>query len=162
MTNTLNVADVVTFLELNKTRAELSFRLAVSIDEEEKVQIRKNLETTQSRITKIYGLIDKAGVIIAIPNESAIAQLNDTLSEHSPQEIHDAMKKKEGEIYATLSKRGEYSKRNFANRENVAKLSVFIARFPKEVRDAVVSCVRGGSINNNIPLINVDESAKKK
>ena len=162
MSDKLNVADIVTFLELNKTRAELSFKLAVGVDEEEKVQIRKNLETTQSKISKIYNLIDKAGVTIAIPCESAIAQLNDALSAHSPQEILEAMKKKEGELFCTLSKRGEYSKRNFANRENIAKLSIFIAGFSKEVRDAIVSCVRAGKIENNIPLMNVDEAGKKK
>jgi hypothetical protein len=162
MSETLNVADVVTFLELNKSRAELSFKLAVSVDEDEKANIRKMLESTQEKISKIYNKIEKAAVTIAIPNESAIAALNDTLSTHSPQEILEAMKKKEGELYDTLSKRGEMSKKNFANRENIAKLSIFIAGFPKEVRDAIVTCVRAGAISSNIPLINVDEPSKKK
>lgn len=162
MADVLRVSDVVAFLELTKTRAELSFRLAVSENEDEKTEIRKKLESVQGKISRIYGLIDRADVALAIPNESRIAQLNDGLSGHSPHEILEAMKQKQGEIYGKLCARGEFSKRNYANRENIAKLSIFISTFQKEVRNAVVSCVRAGSVEGSIMLINVDERGKKK
>ena len=163
MADKVTLKDVVSLIELNKARAELSFRLNTLTDAkpEEADALRSRLIDTQNKIERISQAIEKNGVIIAMPNEKEISRLNDSLSSSSAQDMLEAMKKKAGDIYAIMVARGAFMKRNFENRENIAKLALVSALLQKDVKSAIADAVRAGSLDSPIPLLTVQEKTGK-
>lgn len=157
----VKLKDVVKLLELSKRKAEIAFKLEIS-EEEEKASHKSQLESVLHQMDRLSQAIEKAGIVIAMPNECEIAHLNDALSKHSAHEILDAMKKREGETYKTLVARGKLIKQNFENRENIAKLALLTAKLKKEVRDAIVEVVRRGKIEISIPLLDTEPAPSNK
>lgn len=157
----LVLKDVVRFLELTKNRAELSFRQEISKNEEAE-ELGSRLKSVQNELSRLSEKIEKAGVQIAVPNECEIARLNESLSKCTAQDIHEAMKKRDGEVFETLASRGKLIKQNFENRENIAKLALLCAKLEKEVKEAVLQSVKRGSVGDSIPLLNTNPEISKK
>jgi hypothetical protein len=161
MEPTLTLKDVVNFLELGKKRAELSFRIEISKDED-KAQYSEKLKSIQEGLDVLSERLEKAGITIPTPFESRIASLNESLSEVSATQIHDAMKNREGELFQKLAQRGAITKKNFENRENIAKLSLLLPKIEKDVREKILDSIKHGSIQDAIPMLNTNQNISSK
>lgn len=153
---------MVRFLELNKSRAELSFRIEICKDEEETNNLKNNLNSVNRQIDELSNNMERSGINIATPNECEIARLNESLSGNNAKEILHAMKSRSGEVYDILAKRGKLIKQNYENRENIAKLALLLAKLPKEVKAALTEAIRRGELDNAIPLLNTDPAVANK
>jgi len=71
------------------------------------------------------------------------------------------MKGKSGDPYALLKEKGGIVKRNFANRCEIAKLSIVLAKLKGEQKAALVSAIRKGKIENEVDLAGVDDLVVK-
>jgi len=164
MADKVTLKDVISLVELNKARAEQSFRLNTLTDAkpEEAEAMKSRLAELQNKIERISQTIKKTGAIIAMPNEKEIARLNDSLSSCTAQDMLDAMKKKSGDTYSIMVARGALMKKNFENRENIAKLALLTAGLQKDVKEAIAEAVRAGSFDSPIPLLDSDEKAGNK
>lgn len=153
--------DLVTFLELAKSRAELSFKLDVrksaGAEPAALEQAEAALRSVQGQLDALSARMDAAGVKIAIPNEQEIARLNQLLSSCPPKELADCMAKRAGGSYELLSSRGALLKRNYEERESIAKLALLLARLQKDVRDSLAEQVRKGKLNVPIPILKGEE-----
>jgi len=161
MENVITQQDIVSFLELGKRRAELSFRIEISKDEDK----AKYLDQSRSILARLSDLgerIDKAGILIPTPRESQIATINESLSGLSAAQLHEAMVSRKGEVYDRLVQRSLITKKNFENRENIAKLSLLLPKIQKDVREKVSECIRQGSIADPIPMLNTDPQLSAK
>ena len=161
MEQTLTLKDVVNLLELGKKRAELAFRIEISKDEE-KAQYIERLQSIQGNLNVLSGRVEKAGIVIPTPFESEIATLNESLSQMSASQIHEAMKKREGELFEKLAQRGAITKRNFENRENIAKLSLLLPKIEKDVCEKILDAIKRGSIQDAIPMLNTNQEISNK
>jgi hypothetical protein len=165
MATTITLKDVINFIELNKSRAELTFQLEIIKNEKDEQRIGEceaKLQSVISQVTKLGSQLEQNRVGIAYPNENEILRLNAELAASNAMMIHDAMKKKTGPVYETLLARGSLIKKNFENRENIAKLALLIAKLPKDVAEAVAFAIRNNEIAIPILLLNSEQETVKK
>lgn len=154
--------DLVTFLELSKSKAELSFKLDVrksaGIDAAVLEQAEADLRSVQGQLDSLSARMDASGVKVAIPNEHEIARLNQLLSACPPKELAECIAKRQGASYELLSSRGALIKRNYEERESIAKLALLLARLQKDVRDSLAEQVRKGKLEAPIPILKGEET----
>ena len=164
MPGALNLKDIMKLLELNKSRAELVFRIGLQQDDDSaEVKSRETrLHFMQHELNTLLEHITSAGVIVPLPKERELSRLNESLSSYTTRDLADAMKKGTGPVYALLAERGALLKQNFMNRENIAKLALLLSRLQKDVREAVAGAVRNGKIDTPIPIIEGEKALGMK
>ncbi len=165
MAASITLKDVINFIELTKSKAELTFQLEIiknDKDEQRMGECEAKLQSVNSQLTRISSQMEQNGIIIAYPNEYEILRLNTELATNNATNIHDAMKKKNGPVYETLLARGSLIKKNFENRENIAKLALLVAKLPKDVRGEMNELVRNNDIAAPILLLNSDQAIVQK
>ncbi len=157
----MELKDLVTFLELSKSRAELSFKLDVQksagIDAATLGQAEANLRSVQAQLDALSAKMDAVGVKFAMPNEHEIARLNSLLCAYSPKELAECIAKQAGGSYGILSSRGALLKRNYGERESIAQLALLLARLQKDVRDSLAEQVRKGKLDAPVPILKGEE-----
>jgi hypothetical protein len=161
MPPSVELKDLVTFLELGKGRAEVSFKLEVQkasgADAALLEQAEAKLRSVQGQLDALWAKIESAGVRFAVPNEHEIARLNALLSSRSAKELAECMARRQGEAYETLSARGALLKRNYEGRESIAQLALLLARLQKDVRDSLAEQVRRGKLDAPVPILKAEE-----
>src|SRR5271157_2030097 len=101
--------------------------------------------------------MEAAGVKLAVPNEQEISRLNQLLSACQPKELAECMAKRQGASYEILASRGALLKRNYEERESIAKLALLLARLQKDVRDSLAGQVRSGKLDAPVPILKGEE-----
>jgi hypothetical protein len=159
MAGTLTLNDLIVYLELGKSRAELQFRLALlgGGSDAERNSCESRLAAVQRQLDSLSDRMAVAGVVIAVPDEEAIKRLSEALSSSSAKDIADAIQKRAGEVYGPLAARGALIKRNFENRENIAKLALLMCGLQKDVRETLACQVRKGSLSIPVPILKGEE-----
>jgi len=149
------------FLELSKSRAELQFKaelLRGGAAESDLKYCEERLQAVQRQVDSLSERISRAGVRIAVPDEIAILRLNDSLAGRPAKELAEAMSKRAGDVYGILAVRGALIKRNFENRENIAKLAILMCGLQKDVREALADAVRKGALEQPIPILKGEDA----
>jgi hypothetical protein len=139
--------ELARLLELNKKRAELEFRKSVL-----GVECDAELRSITANAGEIAARAKAARVGIVVPNETQLQKLGSALSAFSPAQVREALVSRAGPAYELLMQRGELVKRNHANRFEIAKLSMTLARMPSHDRDIVTAIVRSGSFEGTLQL----------
>lgn len=103
-----------------------------------------------------------ADITLTIPNQDKIADYTQKLVEYTNEEIISALSSKTGEVYDLLKQRGKYLKNNYENRENIAKLSILLAKIDKQTTESILTAVRTGTISSPISFKKTDEFHKDR
>ena len=153
------------FLELGKSRAELSFKLEVLKKQDANSQDAKSMEeklvSVKKRIDEKSVVFQRTALEIPSPNEVEIARLNEALSGCSASDIAECMKNRSGKTYELLSARGAFLKQNIENRENIAKLAVLLPRFQQDIRAVIANAVRKGRLDCQVQILKSEEALGK-
>jgi len=140
-------------MELNKKRAELEFRSsALGTD------CSAELRSLASNAEEIAAKAKAAKIEIILPNEKKLQSLGAALSAFTPQQVKEALIGKVGKTYELLQQRGAIVKQNHANRSEIAKLSMALARMPSHDRDIAAAIIRSGSIGMTVQLTFTSEA----
>lgn len=95
--------------------------------------------------------------------QEKISDINSKLSTFSHEDQVKALTSREGEVYELLKERGAVLKKNFENRENVAKLLILVSKVtdPK-TRAFLADAVEKECVSEAIPAQGCDDSLLKK
>ncbi len=159
------VKNVVELIELNRKRLELELKKSYLEQKEDETaeQASLSLDETNKSISELSANIDKAGIRFRLLEQEKISDINGKLSTFSPSDQVSALTSKEGEVYDLLKERGLVLKKNFENRENVAKLLMLVSQVtdPK-MRSGLTDAIERGSITEAIDVSGCDHSLLDK
>ncbi len=143
----ITARDIARLLELEKKKAELSFKKTVfGMDtEKEMIEISANAMEISNRMKT-------AGIEIAVPCDDALKAYDARINAFSSEQIKESMKARSGDPYSLLKEKGEIVKRNFSNRMEIAKLAVILAKMKKDHKSALVCAIRSGKIESEMFL----------
>jgi hypothetical protein len=158
--------DLITFQELGKSRAEIGFKLDIErskgADPAVISHYESKLASASRQLEEIALKMERAGIRLTLPNELELSRLNCELSAHPAKELADAMRQRSGPVWDALAARGALLRRNFEDRENIAKLSLLAAHLQKDVRDSLHEQVRKGSVSAAVPILKGEETVGRK
>ena len=145
------VNEIARLIELNKRRAELEFKKAYlqkkpGANEQASSALETELAKATTQAYELESYVTTKGLVIFYPNAMEISAANSELSKFSPEQIYDALRSKNGEVYALLEKKGRLVKGNLENRWEIAELMEFANTLPGKVRDEVTEKVQAGKI----------------
>jgi len=146
MDDIITPKDISKLIELRKIRAELEFQKFILAESEEEPEISKRIENMSSDITRLTGRIQKAQLVVAMPNEGRIEEYNSELDSIDKKEIFNALKSKTGPVYETLLKRGKILKENLGNRDDIAKLVLLGNTLEEDKKKSFFDSLRSGVI----------------
>lgn len=152
--NIITVWDIVHFIECNKKRAELEFRMALK-DEEAKKEFLE-IDKKQKEMQKTF---QNSELTVVMPYEYIIRKLTDELKTANHEAIAESLRVKKGPLYEILAERGTMLKKNFENRFEIAKINLLILQFPCTIKVALQEILRAGKIDGNIGC--TDEKKKE-
>jgi len=143
----ITARDIARLIELEKKKAELSFKKAVfGIDtEKEIIEISANAMEISNRMRS-------AGIEIAVPCDDALKAYDLRINAFTNEQIKDSMKARSGDPYSLLKEKGEIVKRNFSNRMEIAKLAIILAKMKKDHKSALTCAIRSGKIGSEMFL----------
>jgi len=112
-------------------------------------------------INELASNIDKAGVKFRLIEQEKISDINSKLSNFSASDQVSALTSREGEVYELLKERGMLLKKNYENRENLAKLILLVSNIVDlDLRYKLVEAIEKGSIKEGISLSSYENSKK--
>jgi hypothetical protein len=144
----VNPRDLSRLMELAKKRAELEFSKNV---------LGQDTDFELNQVGKAHAeLSGKVSVEIVLPQAEALEGLQKTIAAFSADELREALKIRDGKVYHFLTERGRIVKRNFANRMEIAKISILLSKMKADERGAVSDALRKGTVAGTIKLESID------
>lgn len=156
----ISTRDIVALLEAGKRKAELEFRKAIFEDASE--GLAKDLRKVEDIHRSLAARMERAGIELAYPFGKRIEEFNKSISGITPGEIRDAMRSRDGPVYGLLAERGIIIKKNFENRENIAKATMIISRLDEQRRRRIFDAIRCGALAENVSVADLDEKSRAR
>ncbi|NYZ77708.1 hypothetical protein H0O02_05350 [Candidatus Micrarchaeota archaeon] len=153
----LAVKDIAELVELDRKRIELELKrsyLQLNKNDEDSVNaLSKSLAEVNSSIKDRASKIEKVGINFCLVCQEKISDINSKLSTFSISDQVDALTAKEGEVYELLKERGTLLKKNFEERENLAKLLILISQVTAaDTKYRLTEVVKRGGVRETIIL----------
>ena len=96
--------------------------------------------------------MEASALEVVYPNHERIQELSSMIEQFSADQIKDALRKKEGEVYEIIGRRGNIIRANFENRHEIAKLNVLLGKLNNDEKEEIVNAVKTGSIEDPIKV----------
>lgn len=133
-------------LELKKTYLELNKN-----DADSAVSVSNSLNEINKLLKEHHATIEKANIRFCFMEQEKISDINSKLSTFSLSEQVEALTAKGGDVYELLKERGVLLKKNFEERENLAKLLIMISQISdSDLRYRLIEAVKRGKISEAI------------
>jgi len=107
-------------------RKDFLLRKGAKEGEEHIIALSKQVEEIEARLAPVEEKLKKVDIITVVPNRAEITALTAEVGQHPKEKLDEALKSKKGEVYELLKKRAAYTKANYENREQIARLVILI------------------------------------
>lgn len=149
MEERLTAREIGAYIELRKKVAEEEYKLdyvkSRAGDHSALVsEIEEDLLDCRSKLKIIEGKLEGRRMEVIVPNQKKIEEIGEMAARLPRDEVQDAMRKKEGEIYLYLAERGKIMRRNLENKNEIGKLNILIATAEPDVKKCVGEAMRLG------------------
>ncbi len=97
---------------------------------------------------------------VIVPNQKKIEEIGEMVARLPKEEVQEAMRNKEGDIYLYLAERGKIMRRNLENKNEIGKLNILLAGAEKGVRECVKEALRLGEASGDAADLNGEKGKK--
>lgn len=106
--------------------------------------------------------MEEPGISVIYPNYGRILELSSMIGQFSADQIKDALRKKDGEIYDIIGSRGRILKANFHNRREIARLNIILQKLDGGEKECLEDAVKSGAIESPVRIASLIENERKK
>jgi hypothetical protein len=140
MDERLTAREIGAYIELRKKVAEEEYKLEYIKSRAGEhsalvTEIEEDLHDSRSKLKIIEGKLEGRRMEVTLPNQKKIEEIGEMVSRLPKEEVQEAMRKKEGDIYLYLAERGKIMRRNLENKNEIGKLNILLAGAEPEVRE---------------------------
>jgi hypothetical protein len=153
----INAREVARLLELKKRKGDLELRKSLI-----SVECEKELESVNSGMHELSRKAQSAGIEVIFPKQQRLDELGRRLKELPAEQIKDALKSREGEVYDILIERSRIIKENQENHLEIAKICMIAARMDAEERKALADSIRSGVLAGQLSTGSLDEVERER
>ncbi len=153
----INAREVSRLLELKKRKGDLELKKSLI-----SIECEKELETINSGMHELSRKAQSAGIHVVFPKQQRLDELGSRLKEFSSEQIKDALKNREGEVYEILAERSRIIKENQDNHLEIAKICMIAAKMDAEERKALADSIRSGVLVGQLSVASLDETDREK
>ncbi|MBN2121626.1 hypothetical protein JW721_01020 [Candidatus Micrarchaeota archaeon] len=149
MDERLTAREIGAYIELRKKVAEEEYKLEYiknKAGEHSALvrEIEEDLHDSRSKLKIIEGKLEGRRMKVIVPNQKKIDEIGEMVARLPKDEVQDAMRNKEGDIYLYLAERGKIMRRNLENKNEIGKLNILLAGSEKDVKECVGEALRHG------------------
>ncbi len=116
----------------HKFSAEFLMRHGAKEDEMHVKALQSQIAQIEERLAPIERKLQAVDLLVIAPHRAKIEMLNEKMKGYPQAEIDKAMYEKQGAVYQLLRERGALTKRNYDNREDIARLTLLANSLSKE------------------------------
>jgi len=162
----ISSADLVEHVNLSRRKTESGFRRDFlirmgALETDEHVQaLKKQIEELDVKFRGVDEKISRVDILTVIPNRAEITSLSNEIEQHPKEKLDEALRTKKGEVYELLKKRSAYTKNNFDNREQIAKLTILLNMLPRKEAEGLRN-VMEASANEVIDVSSIEGARQK-
>lgn len=163
----INSSDLVEHANLSRKRAEAIFRkdFLVRKGAKEEDELIKAMQAQIEEIDGKFEPLDKklkgVDILTVVPNRAEIIALTNELAQYSKEELDEALKAKQGVIYDLLKKRAFYTKVNYDNREQIARITILLNMLPRKEAESLRTIMESNA-NETVDVSVLDDGQKKE
>ncbi len=148
--------EIAKLIELDKRKAGLELKRSMG------VECEAELKSMSSRAEEANSRARRAGIEIAYPKQERLDEIDAMLKALPPEQIKDAITKRDGEEYELLSQKATISRANFENRFEIAKLALVLAKMDDVEKEMVKQAIRAGSFEAPLKIGSLEEKDRKR
>ncbi len=140
-----DIKNIVKLMELSKKKAELEFLNRYF----SKPFSQSDYDSIISQIQSISDLLKSQKIVFVLPRQSLINSLSAQIDQIPSSELSKQILSKSGSGFDLFCKKGEIVKSNFANRYEIAKLSLLISKLDSSISAKITEHVFSSSSNES-------------
>jgi hypothetical protein len=131
MEDRLTAREIGAYIELRKKVAEEEYKLNYiqssagdhsALIEELEGELREN----RSKMKVIEGKMEGRNLSLIVPNQKKIEEIGEMVARLPQEEVQQAMRSREGDVYLYLAERGKIIRRNIENKNEIGKLNILL------------------------------------
>jgi len=162
----ISSADLVEHVNLSRKKTEAQFRREFlirkgALESDEHVQaLKKQLDEIETKFGTVASKISKVDILTVVPNREEITSITNEIEQHPKEKLDEALKTKNGDVYELLKKRAAYTKNNYENREQIARLTILLNMLPRKEAENLRNIMEARA--NEVVDVSSLESARQK
>lgn len=142
-----------------KFRRDLLERKGANKDDMHVQGLVKQIAEIDARLKPLDEKLKRVELISLMPSRAEIIALTAEIEQNSRDKLEEAMRARNGPVYELLNKRAEYTRANYENREQIARLTVLANCLPRKEAEKMKALLESNA-NDVVDISSLSDEKK--